>query len=59
MEAKGKKEVYVKVSDQAGNLFVCPIEALKDIREASSAELENCIENAVLDRYAGNIDIKK
>ena len=58
MEAKGKKELFVKVTDPAGNLFVCPIEALKDIKEASESELENCVENAVTERYAGNIDIK-
>lgn len=59
MEAKGKKELFVKVKDPAGNLFVCPITALKDIKEASESELENCVENAVTERYAGNIDIKK
>jgi hypothetical protein len=36
---------------------LCPIEALKDIRKATGQELENCVDNAVAERYAGEIRI--
>jgi hypothetical protein len=30
-EVSKEKEVYVRVKDEAGNQFLCPIDALKDI----------------------------
>ena len=53
-----KKAVpYVRVKDEAGNDFVCPIDALKRLDEATEEELENCVDDATVKRYAGNIDI--
>lgn len=57
MNEQDKKQVYVRVRDGAGNQFLCPIEALKDIRKATGQELENCVYNAVAERYAGEIRI--
>jgi hypothetical protein len=57
MNEQDKKQVYVRVRDGAGNQFLCPIEALKDIRKATGQELENCVDNAVAERYAGEIRI--
>jgi hypothetical protein len=57
MNEQDKKQVYVRVKDGAGNQFLCPIEALKDIRKATEQELENCVDNAVAERYAGEIRI--
>jgi len=57
MNEQDKKQVYVRVRDGAGNQFLCPIEALKDIRKATEQELENCVDNAVAERYAGEIRI--
>ena len=57
MNEQDKKQVYVRVQDGAGNQFLCPIEALKDIRKATEQELENCVDNAVAERYAGEIRI--
>lgn len=57
MNEQDKKQVYVRVKDGAGNQFLCPIEALKDIRKATVQELENCVDNAVAERYAGEIRI--
>jgi hypothetical protein len=57
MNEQEKKQVYVRVRDGAGNQFLCPIEALKDIRKATEQELENCVDNAVAERYAGEIRI--
>ena len=57
-EDKGK-QVYVKVKDFAGNEFVCPIEALKHPGEVSEEVLDNCVDDATVGRYAGNINIVK
>ena len=50
-----EKKVYVRVKDGAGNLFLCPIEALKDPKDATEEELENCVDDGVVGRYAGEI----
>jgi hypothetical protein len=57
MAKRGKKQVYVRVKDEAGNAFLCPIDALKDIKRATEEELENCVDNAVAERYAGEIEV--
>lgn len=45
------------MQDGAGNPFLCPIDALKDIEKATDEELENCVDNAVAERYAGEIEV--
>ena len=57
MAKRGKKQVYVRVKDEAGNVFLCPIDALKDIKRATKEELENCVDSAVAERYAGEIEV--
>lgn len=57
MAEQDKKQVYVRVKDGAGNQFLCPIEALKDIKKATDDEIENCVDDAVVGRYAGEIKI--
>ncbi|HHP7236301.1 MAG TPA: hypothetical protein ACFCUC_16850 [Desulfobacterales bacterium] len=52
-----KENVYVRVKDMAGNEFVCPLDALKNPKEVSEAELENCVDDGTVGRYAGNINI--
>jgi len=56
MSEKEKKEVWVRVKDEAGNEFICPINALKDPEKATDEELDGCVDNAVTGRYAGNLD---
>jgi hypothetical protein len=51
------KDLYVRVKDNAGNEFICPIDSLKEVKEATSEELEHCVDNATMGRYSGNIDI--
>jgi hypothetical protein len=55
MNEKEKKDVWVKVKDDAGNEFICPIDALKDRNSVTDEELEDCVEDAITGRYAGNI----
>jgi len=57
MAEQEKKPVYVRVKDRAGNQFLCPIDALKDMNKATEQELENCVDNAVIERYAGEIKV--
>jgi len=57
MAKRGNKKVYVRVKDEAGNAFLCPIDALKDVKKATEEELENCVDNAVAERYGGEIEV--
>ena len=57
MAEQDKKQVYVRVKDGAGNQLLCPIDALKDIKKATDDEIENCVDDAVVGRYAGEIKI--
>jgi len=57
MAEQDQKQVYVRVKDGAGNQFLCPIDALKDIKKATDDEIENCVDDAVVGRYAGEIKI--
>jgi hypothetical protein len=62
----GKKEIqmsdqtergkpFVKVKDAAGNDWLCPLEALMDPKDASEEELNSCVDDATVGRYAGDI----
>ena len=57
MSTKDEKDVWVRVKDDAGNAFICPLNALKDRGSATDEELDSCVDDAVAGRYAGNIDI--
>ena len=57
MTGEKQKSLYVRVKDGSGNVFLCPIDALKDPKEATEEELENCVDDAVAERYAGEIKI--
>ena len=59
MSEHNEQQVYVKVKDVAGNEFVCPIEALKNLKEVPEDVLDNCVDDATVGRYAGNIKIVK
>jgi hypothetical protein len=56
--AKGKQDnLYVRVKDGAGNEFLCPIDALKDPKKATEEEIKNCVDDATVGRYAGDIEV--
>jgi hypothetical protein len=59
MSESKEQQLYARVKDFAGNEFVCPIEALKNPKEVSEEVLDNCVDNATVGRYAGNIEIVK
>lgn len=57
MSEKAKNDKYVRVKDYAGNEFLCPINALKNPKDVSEEDLEDCVDDATVGRYSGNIDI--
>ena len=52
------KSVFVRVKDQSGNEFICPIESLIDPENATEEVLDNCVDDGVVGRFASNIDIQ-
>jgi hypothetical protein len=59
MNEDKEQQVYVKVKDVAGNEFFCPIDALKNINEVTEEVLDNCVDDATVGRYSGNIKVIK
>ncbi|MFO8083111.1 MAG: hypothetical protein R6U27_02175 [Desulfobacterales bacterium] len=59
MSEKAEDSLYVRVKDYAGNEFVCPVNSLKNPKDVSEEELENCVDDATVGRYSGNINIVK
>ena len=59
MAEKEERDVWVRVRDDAGNEFICPLNALKDRRLATEDEFDNCVDDAITGRYAGNLDIEE
>lgn len=57
MSTSNTETRYVKVKDMAGNDFVCPLDALKDPHSITEDELDHCIEDAVVGRYAGQLSM--
>ena len=43
-----KRQQLVWVKDKAGNEYICPIDALKDPKNASEEELKNCVDDATI-----------
>jgi hypothetical protein len=59
MSEHNEQQVYVKVKDAAGNEFVCPIDALKNLNEVTEEVLDNCVDDATVGRYSGNLNIAR
>lgn len=57
MNTGNNETLYVKVKDMAGNDFVCPLNELRDPKQLSETELDNCVEAVVVGRYAGQLNI--
>ncbi len=47
-------QVLVRVTDRAGNAFYCPLGALKDPGTVPDEALEDCVDDATVERYAGD-----
>ena len=57
MKETNQREKWVKVKDDEGNDFICPLSDLKNPAEAAEKELENCVDSGTVGRYAGNITV--
>ena len=52
----GKKDdAFAKVKDMAGNEFVCSLKELRNVKNVSEEELEDCFEGDGVGRYAGQL----
>lgn len=58
-EAMKRGQTFVRVTDRANNEFFCPLDLLKDPKDVSDEEMENCVDDATVHRYSGDIDVNK
>lgn len=58
-EAKDVGKRFVKVKDQAGNVWLCSLEAMKKATEATAAELDDCVEWEGVTHTAGQIEAER
>jgi general stress protein 26 len=52
-----RDSLYVRVKDGTGTDYLCPIDVLVDPNDATEEELDNCVDSAVVERYAGNVKV--
>ncbi|MBR9985288.1 MAG: hypothetical protein KFF68_05200 [Desulfosarcina sp.] len=57
MKRDRSQDVFVRVKDMAGNEFVCPLNALRNVKGVNEEELEDCFEGDVVGRCAGQLNI--
>ena len=59
MSESNRDNVFVRVKDNAGNEWVCPLDALKKSSDLSDEQLDSCVDDATVGRYLGDIKIVK
>ena len=52
-----KNGSFGKYKDDLGEEFYCPIEDIRDDRQVSEWEIDNCVEASTAGRYSGNINV--
>ncbi|MBM3298901.1 MAG: hypothetical protein FJY85_03000 [Deltaproteobacteria bacterium] len=45
-EKKKRPTIYVRVTDRAGNEYLCPLDALRDPKDVTEEELRQCLDSA-------------
>ena len=55
-EAAKNRPKYIKVKDSSGNEWFCPVDAIKNIKHATEAELNECVDLDVVTHTLGLID---
>jgi len=58
-EAKELGKRFVKIKDSSGNVWLCPLKALKKAADATQEELDDCVELDVVTHTAGQIDAER
>ena len=56
--SKDDEKKFILVKDYKGEKFLCPIDAGQDPSSIRIDEIDDCIEEDVIGRYAGNINTK-
>jgi len=56
--SKDDEKRFVLVKDSKGEKFLCPIDAGQDPSSIRIDEEDDCVEDEVIGRYAGNLKIK-
>lgn len=51
------KVKYLKVKDAAGQEYLCPLDALKTLQQATAEDLANCVEAEVVGRYSSDHEV--
>ena len=59
MDNFDRGELFVRVKDRSGEEFVCPLKALRNPKELSPEELDQCVDSATVGRYAGDINVEE
>jgi hypothetical protein len=50
---------FVKVKDSHGNEWLCPLDAIEKVKDATQEELDDCVELDVVTHTAGQIDAER
>jgi hypothetical protein len=50
---------FVKVRDSSGNEWLCPMDTMKNAKDATQKELDDCVELEVVTHTAGDIDAER
>ena len=50
---------FIKIKDSSGTEWLCPVDALKNVKEASEEELNDCVEMEVVTHTAGDIEAER
>ena len=58
MSRADAENTFVLVKDTKGNKYLCPINATLDHLTGHPDEVDDCIEEEVAGRYAGNLNKK-
>lgn len=58
MSKPDAENTFVLVKDSKGNNYLCPINANRDPLAGHPDEFDDCIEEGVAGRYAGNLNRK-
>ena len=59
MEEAERGKRFFRVKDDSGNEWLCPVDALKNVQEATPEELDDCVDVETVTRYAGDIEAKR
>jgi len=58
-ETKQSLPKYVKVKDSSGNEWLCPLGSMKQAKDATQRELDECVELDVVNHSPGLIDAER